>query len=150
MLGPSELHQLDLLELVLADDSAHVAPIGPSLAAETRRVGAQRDGELIGVERLVAKQVRNGHLCRGREPKVVILDLEQIFFELGQLTGPEKAGGIDQERWQNLGIAVLTSVHVQHEADQSALQPRPDTPIDRESRAGDLGCTLQVENMKLG
>ena len=38
LVRPRELHQLDLLELVLADDAAHVASVGAGLAAEARRV----------------------------------------------------------------------------------------------------------------
>src|SRR5690242_15466506 len=50
-----EFHQLHLLELVIADDAAHVAPIRSSLAAKTWRKGAQRNRKLRFVDSLVAE-----------------------------------------------------------------------------------------------
>ena len=41
-----ELHQFDLLELMLADDASHIAPIRSGFAAEAGAVGAQLDRKL--------------------------------------------------------------------------------------------------------
>ncbi len=65
LVGSCELHHLHLLELVLADDTAHVAAVGARLAAEARRVGAQRDGEPLGGQHFIAIQIGYGDLRRG-------------------------------------------------------------------------------------
>ena len=41
---------------------------------------------------------------------------------------------------------MLLRVHVEHEADQRPLQPRPRAHVNRKSRAGQLGRPLQVKN----
>ncbi len=124
-------------------------PYEPGFAAKTRRVGAQRDGKLVGIQRLVAKQIGDRHFGGGREPEIVILDLEQILLELGKLAGAEQAGGVDQERRQHLGVAVLARVDIQHEVDERPLQLRAHAPVDGKSRAGDFGGTLQVQDAQL-
>ena len=37
--GPTDVHELDLLELVLPDHAARVAAVGAGLGAKARRVG---------------------------------------------------------------------------------------------------------------
>ncbi len=76
-------------------------------------------------------------------------NLEQVGFELRQLPGAVHGVGIDQERRQHLGVAMLAGVQVEHEVHQRALQPRAQVPIDGEARAGQLGGALQVEDAQL-
>src|SRR5919107_282177 len=68
VLGERELHQLDLVELVLADDAARVAAVRAGLRAEAGRVGDGLQRKLGGVEYLLAMDVRHRHL--GRRDKV--------------------------------------------------------------------------------
>ena len=117
-----ELHQLHLLELVLPDDAAHVAAIRAGLAAEAGRVGAEVNGQLVGIQRFVAKEIRDRNLRRGDQPVVGVLQLEKILRELRQLAGTVQACGIYHERRQHFGIAVLAGVRIEHEIDQRALQ----------------------------
>ena len=147
---PREFHQLHLLKLMLPDDAAHVAPVRARLAAEARRVGAERDRQRVGVQRLVAIQIRHRNLGRRRQPDNRCLShLEQILLELRQLPGAVEARRVDHERRQHFGIAVLARVHVEHEVDQRALQLRAQAPVHREPRAGDLGRALQIEDAEL-
>ena len=129
-----ELHQLHLLELVLPDDAAHVAPVGAGLAAEARRVGAEP--HRAGVPRRASRRGRGWSpapppwgSARGR----CLSHLEQVLRELGQLPGSEQAGGVHQERRQHLGVAVLARMHVEHEVDQRALEARAQRPSRRRS-----------------
>ena len=134
LLGPRELHQLHLLKLVLADDAAHVAAVGAGFAAEAGRVGAQRDGQLVGVESFVAKQIGDGDFGGGSEPEIVVSRiLKRSSSNFGKLAGAEEAGGIDQEGRQHFGIAVLARMHVEHEIDQRAFQPRARCPNRRQN-----------------
>ena len=97
LLGSREFHQLHFLKLVLADDAAHIAPVGTSLAAETGRVGAELDGQFVGVQSFVAEQIRYGNFGRRRQPEIRVLAVEQIFSELRQLPCSVQAGGVDQK-----------------------------------------------------
>src|SRR5439155_22195000 len=56
LLGQGELHQLDLLELVLADDAARVLAVGAGFAAKARRPRAKLDRQLLSFEHFVAKK----------------------------------------------------------------------------------------------
>jgi hypothetical protein len=82
-LGPDELHQLDLVELVAALDAPRVAPGGHLLAAEAGGVGDVLDGQGGAVQDLVAVQVRHRHLGRGDEPEVLLGVAVQVVTELG-------------------------------------------------------------------
>ena len=131
---------------MLADDAAHVAPIGARLAAETGGEGAELDGKPVRVERLVAVEVGHGDFGRRRQPQVRVLNLEQVLGELGQLPGAEKARRVDQKRRQDFGIPVLARVRVEHEARQRAFELCAQAQIDGEAPPGDLGGSLQVQD----
>ena len=134
---------------MLADDAAHIASVGPGLAAEAGRVGAQLDGQLVEVERFVAIEIRHRDFGGGDQPEIRVLELEQIRCELRQLAGAVQAGGVDHERRQHFGVAVLAGVHVQHEVDQRALQLRAQAPVDGEARAGDFGGALEIQDAEV-
>ena len=53
LLGRADLDELDLVELVLPEEPARVAPARARLGAEARRVGHVGDGQLGLVEDLV-------------------------------------------------------------------------------------------------
>ncbi len=159
LFGARELDQLDLLKLVLADDAARVFARRASLGAEARRVGGERDGQPRFVENLVAIEIGDGNLGGGDEPVVAVFELaarnglgvgigaaEKIFGKLGQLAGAEERLGVDHERRQHFLVAVLLGVHVEHEADERALEPRACAHVDGEARAGELGGAFEVEN----
>src|SRR5690348_6722593 len=87
LLGPRELDQLNFLELVLADDAAHVLAIRTGFAAEAGRVSGDGEREARGVNGLVAIEVGERHFRGGNEPEIVIFDLERIAGKLWQLAG---------------------------------------------------------------
>ena len=67
----NDLHELDLVELVLPQQTAGVSAVRARLGAEGRRVAHVFDGQLLGVEELVAVQVRDRDLGRGDEEGVL-------------------------------------------------------------------------------
>ena len=96
VLGLGELDQLDLLELMLADDAARVLARCASLGAETGGVGREADGKARFVEDFVAIEVGDGDLGGGDEPVVAVFELasgdgfgvgigtsEEVICELG-------------------------------------------------------------------
>ena len=108
LLGRRELHQLHLVELVLADQAADVGAVRAGLAAEARRVGGVLDRQQAAVEDLVAIQIGDRHFGGRDQVEVpVAVDLEEVRLELRQLAGAEQGGAVDQERRLHLGVAVL-------------------------------------------
>ncbi len=155
--GRGELDQLDLLELVLADHAADVFAVGAGFGAEAGGVGAVRDGELGFVEGLVAEEVGDGDLGGGDEPVVVLLQLaggvgalvvavEEVFGELGELAGAEEGLRVDHVGRQDFGVAVLGCVEVEHEVGEGALEAGSLTVVDDEAGAGDFGGAVEVED----
>src|SRR5690606_10274715 len=65
--GLAELHELDLVELMLADQAARVATTGTGLGAEARRVRGEPDRQLAGLEDVIGVEVRDLHLRRRRQ-----------------------------------------------------------------------------------
>src|SRR6185312_7166188 len=97
--GARELDQLDLLELVLADDAAGVLAGGAGLGAEARRICRKRDRQAGVVEDFVAIEIRDRNFGGGNEPVIAVLEFapaggfgvsvgtaEKILGALGQLS----------------------------------------------------------------
>ena len=141
-----ELDQLHLLELVLADDAARVLAVGARLAAEAGGPGAMLHGKLLRLQHLVAIEIGHGDFRRGDQPIIRAFELEEILFELGQLAGAEKAGGVHHERRQNFRVTVLAGMHIEHEVGERPLQLRADSGVHGKARAGDLGGALEIQN----
>ena len=128
---------------MLPDDAAHVAPIAAGLAAEARSVSAEGDGELSLIYGLIAEQVRNRHLS-GRDepvvtvlivfriPRVIVVAVEEVFSELGELAGAEERLGVDHVGGEDLGISVLAGVEVEHEVGEGALEAGSSPVVDDE------------------
>src|SRR5208283_1616769 len=71
LLWLGELHELDFLKLVLANDASHILAVRTGLAAEARRVRGERNRQARAVERFVA--VKIGHRNFGGRNKVQVL-----------------------------------------------------------------------------
>ena len=142
-LGMHPLEQLDLVELVEAVEPAHVLAVAARLAAETRRVGGAFHRQRLGVENLVAEEVRQRHLG-GRHCVETIGDgLIHLTFLVGQLAGGGGAGGVDEDRRVNLGVAGGDSL-IQKELKQSAHDAGAVADVEGEARAGDLRAATEV------
>ena len=127
LVGAHDLHQLHLVELVLADHAARVLAVAAGLGAEARRVADELERQRLGGDDLVAHDV--GHRHFGGRDQVELAAVgarhaEQVFLELRQLAGAEHAVGIDQVGHVDLGVAVLGGVQVEHELGERAMQAR--------------------------
>ena len=132
-----ELHELHFVELVLANQAAHVRAVGAGLAPEARRVGRELQGERAAVQDLAAEHVRQRHLGSGHQIEVpVAVDLEQVGLELRQVAGAEERRSVHQEGRLHLAVSVLARVHVEHEVDQRPREARPGAQQEGEACAG--------------
>jgi hypothetical protein len=127
--GVHDLHHLHLVELVLADHAAGVAPGAAGLAAEARGVGGELDRQLgLGQDLSRTVLVSGTSLVGMRYCSVLAaspprVTQKQVAFELGQLPGAFQRLAVDDVGRVALGVAVLLRLHVQHELRQRAVQP---------------------------
>ena len=69
-------------------------------------------------------KVRERHFRCGDEPEIAAFDLEGGVGKLGQVRRAHHGCGVHQHRWPDFLVAVLARVHVEHELDHRALEPR--------------------------
>ena len=136
--GATEPHQLDLVELVHAQQATRILARCTGLAAETRRVCDIALRQRGAVEDLVAMQIGDGHFRRRHEKEIVADDAIDVVFEFGQLPG----AGHDfapYQKWRlDFDVTVLARVEVEHEVDQPAGEPGTGTHQEGKPRASEL------------
>ncbi len=77
-------------------------------------------------------------------------DPEQIGFEFRELPGGLERCTIDEIRWHDLQVPMLTRLHVEHEVRKRPRQPRARAEQNRKPRAGNLRRALEIENAESG
>ncbi len=82
-----EFEELDLLELMLAQDTARVFSGGAGFGAEASRPGGDEDGKFFFGNGFVAVEIVKLDFGSWREPEVGVLKFEKISGELRQLAG---------------------------------------------------------------
>ena len=92
-----ELDQLDLVELMDADEAAGAEAGRPGLAAEAGRVGDEILRQIGEREDFLAVEVGDGHLGGGGEVELVALAAVKLLLELGQLAGADERLAADDE-----------------------------------------------------
>ena len=123
--GVRERHQLDLVELVLANQPAHVGAVRSGLAAEARRVGRVANRQRAAVENLAAVHVRQRHFGGRNQIQIPVAgDLEQVGLELREIAGSGQRRLVGQKRRRDLRVPVRARVQVEHEVDQRPLEAR--------------------------
>ena len=149
-----QLDELDLIELVLADQPARVLAARARLRAEARRVRGQPDREVRGVEDLIHVEVGDLDLGGRRQEQIMVgilvgpdgeLELEQVRLELRQLPGAAQRRAPHDRRWPHLGVA-MRRVEIEHVVDERAGQLRCAIAEHGEPRPGDPRAGLEVED----
>src|SRR5207253_7926624 len=112
--------------------------------------GAQADGQMLGLQRFIAVDIGHRNFGGGNQPEIVVLALEQIGGEFRKLAGSVKALRVHQKGREHFGVAVATRVDIQKKIDQRALQARAHPPVERETRAGDLGGAVEIQDAQSG
>jgi hypothetical protein len=147
LFGQGDGDQLHLVELVLAQHAARIAARRPCLGPEAGRPGGDPPGELPLLQQLPGGQAGERHLRRRDEPAVVG-GAEEVLAELRQLTGPVERLAAHKVGRNDLLIAVLFRVQVDHELRQRPVQARQGALQDREARARHAACRLELKAAK--
>src|SRR3989304_5107169 len=141
-----ELDQFDFIELVLPYKPFYVFSVTSRLLPETGGIGGIRNGERIFIQYLAAVDVCNRDL-RGWD-KIVVppLYLKKVFLKLGQMPRAYEAVAFYHKRRQDLQIAVLFCVKVEHEIDKRPLKERANAFHKGKPRARNLPRPLKINN----
>ncbi len=91
-------------------------------------------------------QVGHRHFRSGNQEQIILFAQIHLLFQFGQLTRSRHGGAVGQEGRQDFGITVLLGVQIQHEVDQSPLQPCSLSAQGQKARSGHLGGLAQIQN----
>ncbi len=149
ILGLGNLHQLHLIELVLAHQAAHVLTIGPGLATKTWGISNVVQREKVSLQNLIPMNVGQRNLGGRNEKKVRLRCSKQIFLELGQLSRPRHRIPVHQKRREYFLVAALARVKVQHKINKGSLQQCPRATVKREPRSRQFRCSGEVQDPQL-
>src|SRR4029450_7188877 len=116
--------ELDLVELVLADEAAHVLAVGACFRSEAGSERAVLHGEAVRVEDLAGMEVGERDLGGGDQEEVALAEagLEEVALELRELSRAEEGLAAHEVRRPDLGVAPLLRVQVEHEGHERPLQ----------------------------
>src|SRR5581483_11820382 len=103
------------------DDPPNIAAVGSGFTSKAGSIGAKRNGQGVGVESFIPKEIGHGHLRRRNEPQVVPAAPKKVLSKFRQLSRSIEAGGVNEKRRQNLLISMLLRVQIEHEVNQRPL-----------------------------
>ena len=136
---------------MLPDEAAHVFAVRSGFAAKARRVGRVLQRQQVAVQNLAAMNIRQRYLGRGNQKKIPFAgNLEEVGFELRQLSRRLERCPIDEIRRHDLEVSVLARVQIEHEVCQRARQSRAGAEKQRKSRARHLRGALEFQNTQGG
>src|SRR5579885_2659708 len=131
-----------------ARQAARIAPRRASFAPKRRCPGGIADRQHPWLQDFITVQVRHRHLSRRIQEQIILHTEVRIILKLGKLAGAQHRRAFDQERRQNLHIAMFSRMHIQHEVEQSALQTSAQSTHDREACPRDLRPTLKIDDLQ--
>ena len=143
MLDPDQLH---LVELVHPGQTPRLLAGTPRLPPEAGRVSHVFFRQISLRQNLLAVEVGYRHLGRRHQEQLPALSRIHVLAELRQLPGSHHASLPHKKGRRNLGVSVRPRVEIQHPMDQRPLQPRPRSPVDCKTTAGNLGGRGKIEH----
>ena len=103
--------------------------------------------QLLCIEDSFSRQVRQRNFRRRNQIKrCFAFCLEEVFFELWQLTGSRQRIRLHEVGNVRFFIAVFARVHVQHKLDERPMQPGQRTPHHYKPRSGNAACRVEIEH----
>src|SRR6516164_11716656 len=108
-----------------AQNPTRLAASRTSLSPKTRRIGNILFRQFIRAQYFFAMKIRYRHFSRRCEKELTIFQAVHVGLELRQLRGSDHAIAAHQKRRAHLFITMLAGVQIEHEVDQTPLEPRP-------------------------
>src|SRR5262245_16704785 len=134
---------------MLSDEAANILAVGACFTAETGSVSDVPNRELLAFEHLFSVDVGHRYFGGRNEKEIWLRDTKQVFFELRELAGSRHGVTIHQKGRQDLAIAMLLGVQIEHEIDQGPFKPRAGILVESEARTGNFGSAGEIKNPKL-
>ena len=134
---------------MLADDTTSITTGGACFTAEAWAERTVFHWQIFFAEDLVAMIVGDRNLCSWDQIVVGVLKMEHIFCEFWQLTGAEIRRTVGHVWRDELGIAVLVGVHIDHERNDRAFETGSQTFVEGETAAGNFCSTVEIENVEV-
>src|SRR5262249_15912666 len=144
--GKRDLDQLHFVELMEAYQAARIFAVAARFRSEARCIRGHLYRQARGVENLVTVDISQRHLRSMNQIQTAFVgNLEQVLFELRELSGAEQSPGVDHEWRLHIFIAVHSCLPLETEIYQRALEPRAPPFEYCEPGPADFRCALQVE-----
>src|SRR5260221_1173033 len=144
LLRMGELKQLDLLKLVLTQDSARVLAGRARFGAEAGGPRGYVDRQFLRGNCFVAIQVVELYFAGRRQPEIGVLDLDEICGEFWQLAGRQQRGAVHEEGPKDFRVAVLACVHIEEEIRQGTFETRTPTFVNGEASSGNFCSRSEI------
>src|SRR5258708_4915512 len=93
LFGPCDLYQFNLLELVLANQTAHIASVRSGFGAEAGRVRRVLEWQVFVSQDLTAMKICERNFSGRDWIQRFAFDLEKVLFKLWELRCSRKAVG---------------------------------------------------------
>lgn len=141
-----DFHELDLVELMHANEAARAEACAAGFTTEAGCVSGVIDRQLLVRHDFFAMQIRHGHLGGRDEVKIVLGAVIHLIAEFRKLAGADEAIRFHQQRRADLLIAMLRRVQVEEEIDERTLQAGTGTFVNDEGAAGDFHAGFEVDH----
>ncbi len=145
---PRHPDELDFVELVLADEAAHVPPARPGLGTKARRMRHKAQRQLDGIDDLIAHQIGQRHFGCGNEVVALALSVlhgEEVFLEFRELPRAAQRLRRHDVRHVGFGVAMFGGVNVEHELGKGPMQAGDRPAQHGKTRTGDARSGLEVQ-----
>ena len=147
----NDLHHFYFIELVLANQTAHVFTVCARFGAETWGMGGQLQRQIAACHDTVGNGVGQRHFGgRNQILRFFALvaaagNMEQIFCKFRQLACALQGGVVHDVGRVMLGVAVFQRVRIEHELRQRAVQAGDLTFHDGKARAGEFRAAFEIQ-----
>src|ERR1700732_5331787 len=146
LLRMSELEELDLLKLVLTQDSARVLAGRARFGAEAGGPRGYVDRQFLRGNCFVAIKVVEFHFAGGCQPEIGVLDLEEIGGKFWELAGRQQRGAVHEEGRKDFCVAMLACVHIEEEIREGTFETRTPTFVNGEASSDDFCSRGEIQN----
>ena len=151
----NDLHHFHFVELVLANQAAHVFAVCTRFGTETWGMRSQFQRQITAGHDAVGNGIGQRHFG-GRNQILRFLTLvaaagnvEQIFCKFRQLACALQGQVVHNVRRVMFGITVFQRVRIQHELSQSAMQTGNLAFHHGKARAGQLRTAFKIQTQRL-
>ena len=145
----AEFDQLNLIELMLANQTSRILAVGACFTAKTGSRGNEVHGEVFFRQDFIRENIGHGNLGGGNQKVVGSFHMKQFGFKLGQIARSKEAAAVGHKGWEDLQITVLPGVHMQHEVHEGPFQQSPRAVIVGKSSSRNFAGPLRIKNSQI-